>query len=98
MSVDELLARFPEIPKDLRDEPLLAEFAASFAELLRAATRPSNCSTSHDAANRYYLKLVGPTTIYGYGLATRESLLRDLGELLERQRADPEGFAESLLA
>ena len=45
MSVDELFARFPEIPADLRDEPVLAELAAACGELLAVAQRPSNCST-----------------------------------------------------
>ncbi len=29
MTVQELVARFPEIPKDLHEEPILSRFAAS---------------------------------------------------------------------
>ena len=28
IAVDEFLARFPEVPRDLRDEPVLAEYVA----------------------------------------------------------------------
>ena len=50
-TVDELLARFPEVPRDLRDEPILAEYVKGFGPLLRvarawaAAAMPSTCST-----------------------------------------------------
>lgn len=97
MTVDELTARFPEIPADLRGEPLLARFAETFDELLQMARSPSPCATQHDAANHYYLKLIGPLSIYGYGLATRDGVLADLQQLLDRHAADPAGFAASLL-
>lgn len=91
------MARFPEIPRDLQDDPVLARFAAVLGDLLRVARSPSPCATGHDAANHYYLKLIGPLSIYGYGLATRERVIADLSTLLERHDADPEGFAASLL-
>ncbi len=97
MTVAELIARFPEIPADLREEPILRRFAATFADLLRVARSPSACATQHDAANHYYLKLIGPLSIYGYGLATRERVLADLTQLLARHEADPGGFPASLL-
>lgn len=97
MKVDELFARFPEIPVDLRDEPVLAELAAACGDLLAVAQRPSNCSTGHDAGNHFYLKLIGPISFYGYGLATRERVVEDLQTLLAQRHADPEGFAASLL-
>lgn len=97
MTVAELLSRFPEIPRDLADDPVLARFAEAFDPLLRLAREPSACATAHDAANHYYLKLVGPLSIYGYGLATRERTLDDLAAMLERHAADPVGFAASLL-
>lgn len=97
MTIDELTARFPEIPADLHEEPLLARFAGTFAALLRVAQKPSACSTGHDAANHYYLKLIGPLSIYGYGLSTRQKVLGQLQDLLDRHRSDPEGFAASLL-
>jgi hypothetical protein len=97
MTLTELFQRFPEIPRDLRDEPLLAEFAESLGDLLRQARMPSNCASEHDAANHLYLKLVGPLSIYGFGLATREGVLAEIRALLDRRRADPAGFAASLV-
>ena len=72
MTVDELFARFPEIPADLHDEPLLVQFAETFDRLLQLAQKPSACAEQHDRGNQYYLKLVGPMDIYRYGLFTRE--------------------------
>ena len=43
MTVDELLAHFPEVPRDLRDEPILAEYVKAFGPLLRVAQKPSPC-------------------------------------------------------
>ena len=97
MTMDELIARFPEIPSDLHGEPVLAQLAARCGDLLQVAQKPSNCTVQYDAGNQYYLKLVGPMAIYGYGLAKREKLLQQLQELVDRQQADPEGFAASLL-
>jgi len=97
MTVEELVARFPEIPVDLRAEPMLRRFAAALGDLLREARSPSPCATQHDRANHLYLKLIGPLSIYGYGLATRERTVAELEQLLERHAADPEGFAAGLL-
>jgi hypothetical protein len=97
MTVDELIARFPEIPSDLHGEPVLAQLAEHCGDLLRVAQKPSNCTVQYDAGNQYYLKLVGPMAIYGYGLAKREKLVQQLQELVDRQQADPDGFAASLL-
>jgi hypothetical protein len=97
MTVQELVARFPEIPADLHDEPVLARFASTLGGLLSRSRKPSPCSTQHDAGNHYYLKLVGPLSIYGYGLSSREKVLSQLEELIERHDADPEAFASSLL-
>ncbi len=97
MTVQELVGRFPEIPADLHSDPLVAEFAETFGGLLQAADKPSACSTEHDAGNHYYLKLVGPMDIYRYGLYTRERVLGEIQALLDRYRADPDGFAGSLL-
>ena len=50
MTVDELLARFPEVPRDLRDEAVLAEYAHALGPLLRVARKPSPCmGTGGDA-------------------------------------------------
>jgi hypothetical protein len=97
MTVAELATRFPEIPADLHDSEVLARFADTLEPLLAMAQRPSPCSTGHDASNHYYLKLIGPLSIYGYGLSTREKVEEQLQELLDRYAADPEAFAGSLL-
>lgn len=97
MTVQELISRFPEVSPELAGEPTVAEFAETFSDLLAVARKPSNCSTGHDAANHYYLKLIGPLSYYRYGLATRERVVADLRALLDRHAADPDGFAASLL-
>ena len=97
MTVDTLLARFPEIPRSLADEPSLVELAEKCDALLAAAVKPAPCSTGHDAANHYYMKLVGPLAIHGIGLSTREKVVSQIRELLDRRDADPDGFAASLL-
>jgi len=97
MTVDELCARFPEISPELRDEPALAEFATTFDDLLAVAHKPGNCSTGYDPGNHFYVKLIGPITYFGYGLATRERVVQDLRGFLDAHAADPEGFAPSLL-
>tara|TARA_B100000745_G_scaffold71849_1_gene43080 strand:- start:4785 stop:5282 length:498 start_codon:yes stop_codon:yes gene_type:complete len=97
MTVNELCTRFPEISLELCDEPTLAEFAATFGDWLGLAHKPSSCSTGHDPANHFYLKLVGPITYFSYGLATRERVVKDIQDLLDAYAADPEGFAASLL-
>jgi len=97
MTVQELVARFPEIPADLHGEPVLERFASTLGDFLSLSNKPSPCSSQHDAGNHYYLKLVGPLAIYGYGLTTREKLLAQLEEQIKRHDADPDGFAASLL-
>lgn len=97
MTVEELVARFPEIPKDLHKEPLLAQYAATLGDLLRIARDPSACSSQYDAANHYYLKLISPMKIYMYGLSTKEKVMKQLQDLLDRYDSDPQGFARSLL-
>lgn len=97
MTVEELVARFPEVPVDLIREPELVEFANAFDSLLRVANKPSPCSKEHDVGNHYYLKLLGPLDIYRYGLFTRERVIEQIQSLLERHRVDPEGFVKSLL-
>jgi hypothetical protein len=97
MTVDDLVRRFPEIPRDLHDEPLLAQFAAAFGDLLQMAQNPSNCSGQYEAPHHYYLKLIGPVKLYMYGLSSREKVLKQLQEFLDRHRANPADFAASLL-
>lgn len=97
MTVEELVAQFPEIPVDLHDDPVLERFATTFSDLLRIAKSPSPCASQHDPANRYYLKLVGPMSIYGYGLSTRDQVVAEMTSLLERHAADPAGLTAELL-
>jgi hypothetical protein len=97
MTVQELMRRFPEVPRDLHDEPLLAQFADTLDDLLQAAQNPSNCAAQYDAGHHYYLKLIGPLKLYMYGLSSREKVCKQLQELLDRYHADPAGFAATLL-
>ena len=97
MTVQDLVVRFPEIPRGLHDEPLIERFADVFSDLLQVAQQPNPCSTQRDRGNHYYLKLIGPLAIHGYGLSTREKVLEQIQELLERHAADPEGFVSSLV-
>lgn len=97
MTVQELVVRFPEIPPDFHDEPLLAQFAETFGALLQVAQNPTNCSTQYEPGHHYYLKLIGPLKLYMYGLSTREKVLGQLQVLLEHHQADPAGFPASLL-
>ena len=97
MTIEDLIRRFPEIPQDLHDEPLLAELSDAFGKQLEAAQKPSACSGEHDAGNHYYLKLIGPMDIYRYGLYTKERVLQEIEKLVNGHRQDPEGFAGSLL-
>jgi hypothetical protein len=97
MTVQELARRFPEVPHDLHDEPLLAQFAEALDGLLQVAQNPSNCSAQYDANHHYYLKLIGPLKLYMYGLSSREKVRKQLQELLDRYHADPAGFPATLL-
>ena len=97
MTVRELVVRFPEIPLDFHDEPLLEQFAEVFGDLLHVAQNPTNCSTQYEPGHHYYLKLIGPLKLYMYGLSTREKVLGQLQGLLAHYQADPAGFPASLL-
>lgn len=97
MSIEELVAKFPEIPRDLRREPVLARFAETFGDLLRQAQNPSACTTDYSPGHHYYLKLIGPMKIYMYGLASKEKVLQQLQQLIDSHDADPQNFVVSLL-
>ena len=97
MTVGELAARFPEIPKDLGNEPLLEEFVAAFGDLLRVARKPAPCVRDYDADHVFYLKLVNDLAIYGLGLSTRERTLSRLQGLLDQYRKNPATFGCSLV-
>ena len=96
MTVQELSARFPEIPTDLLDEPDLGTFAEAFDDLLRSAQKPSACAEHHDLENTLYLKLIGPMDIYRYGLYSRDRVLTEIRAHLEMLREDPGGFVSRL--
>ena len=100
MTVDGFLARFPEVPRDLRDEPVLAEFVRAFGPQLAVAQKPSPCVARDgggDAPHHFYTRLVNDLAIYGVGLAKRERTLQRLERLLEEYRKQPATFACSLV-
>jgi hypothetical protein len=100
MSVDAFLARFPEVPRDLHDEPILAEFVRAFGTQLAVAQKPSPCVARDgggDAEHHFYTRLVNDLAIYGVGLAKRERTLQRLERLLADYRAQPATFACTLV-
>lgn len=100
MTIDGLLARFPEVPRDLRDEPVLAEFVRAFGPQLEVAQKPSPCIARDgggDAPHFFYTRLVNDLAIYGIGLAKRERTLQRLERLLVEYRAQPATFACTLV-
>jgi hypothetical protein len=98
MTVDELLARFPEVPRDLRDEPALARYAATFGPLLRLAQKPSPCvGGGGDMEQVFYTRLVNDLAIYGIGLARRDRTLARLQATLDQHAAQPATFACTLV-
>ena len=98
MTVDELLARFPEVPRDLRDEPVLREYVEAFGLQLRVAQKPSPCmGQGGDAPHAFYRRLVNDLAIYGIGLAKRERTLARLQTTLEQYRKQPATFACTLV-
>lgn len=100
LTVDGFLARFPEVPRDLRGEPVLAEFVRAFGAQLVVAEKPSPCvarSGGGDAGHHFYTGLVNDLAIYGLGLARRERTLQRLEALLAKYRAQPGTFACTLV-
>lgn len=98
LTVDEFLARFPEVPRDLRDEPALQEYAKAFGPLLRVAQKPTPCMRDGgDAQHVFYTRLVNDLAIYGIGLAKRDRTLARLSALLEQYRKQPATFACTLV-
>src|SRR3990172_6095024 len=90
MTVDEVLGRFPEIPRDLSDEPVLKEYVDAFGRLLRVAQKPSACMRDGgDAQHVFYTRLVNDLAIYGIGLAKRDRTLARLEKNLEGDRKQP---------
>jgi hypothetical protein len=98
LSVDELLARFPEIPADLRHEAVLAEYVGAFGALLRVAQKPSPCvRDGGDAPHVFYTHLVNDLAIYGVGLARRDRTLVRLQATLDQYRKQPATYACTLV-
>ncbi len=98
MTIDELLARFPEVPRDLRDEPVMAEYVAAFGPLLRRAQKPTPCMGSGgDMEHVFYTRLVNDLAIYGIGLARRDRTLARLSATLEQYARQPATFACTLV-
>ena len=100
LTVEEFFARFPEVPRDLRDEPVLAEFVRAFGSQLRVAQKPSPCvaqAGSGDAEHHFYTRLVNDLAVYGIGLARRERTLQRLETLVAEYRAHPATFACTLV-
>ena len=100
MTVGGFLARFPEVPRDLRDEPVVAEFVRAFGAQLGVAQKPAPCvarAGSGDAEHHFYTRLVNDLAIYGIGLARRERTLQRLVRLLADYRAQPATFACTLV-
>lgn len=94
MSVDELLARFPEVPRDLKDEPVLAQYVEAFGLLLREARKPTPCMGTEggDAGHRFYTALLNDLAIYGIGLAKRDRTLGRIEATLAEYRKQPATF------
>ena len=98
LSVEEFLALFPEVPRDLRDEPILAEYVRAFGPLLRVAQKPTPCmGTGGDAPHVFYTRLVNDLAIYGIGLAKRDRTLARLQATLTQYRQQPATFACTLV-
>jgi hypothetical protein len=98
LDVDEFLARLPERARDLRDEPILAEYVKAFGPLLRVAQKPSPCMGSGgDAPHVFYTRLVNDLAIYAIGLAKRDRTLARLQATLEQYRRQSATFACTLV-
>ncbi len=98
MTVDELLARFPEVPRDLRDDPVLREYVEAFGPLLRLAVKPTPCMRDGgDAEHVFYTRLVNDLGIYGMGLARHDRTLARLRKTLEEYRKRPATFGCMLI-
>jgi hypothetical protein len=98
MTLEEFLGRFPEVPRDLSDEPVLKEYVEAFGRLLRVAQKPSACMRDGgDAQHVFYTRLVNDLAIYGIGLAKRDRTLARLRATLEQYRKEPATFACTLV-
>ena len=99
MTVAEFLAQFPEVPGNLANEPLLAQYVDAFGVQLREARKPTPCMGTEggDASHRFYTALVNDLAIYGIGLAKRDRTLSRLAKRLEDYRKSPATYACTLV-
>lgn len=98
MTVDEFLARFPEVPRDLRDESVLERYVAAFGPLLRLAQKPSPCvGAGGDMEHIFYTRLVNDLAIYAVGLARRDRTLARLQATLDAHAKQPATFGCTLV-
>lgn len=100
LTVDAFLGLFPEVPRDLRSEPVVAEYVRAFGPQLQVAEKPSPCVARDgggDAKHFFYTRLINDLAIYGIGLAKRERTLQRLEKLLAEYRAQPATFACTLV-
>jgi hypothetical protein len=100
LTVDAFLSLFPEVPRDLRDEPVLAAFVGAFGPQLRVAQKPSPCVARDgggDAPHHFYTRLINDLAIYGIGLSKRERTLQRLEKLLDEYKKQPATFACTLI-
>ncbi len=98
MTVDEFFARFPEVPHDLKDEPVLARYVTAFGPLLRLAQKPSPCvGSGGDMEHVFYTRLLNDLAIYGIGLARRDRTLARLQATLDQRATQPATFACTLV-
>ena len=96
--LEELVMRFPSIPRSLHGEPVLGRFAAAFDEELRRAQKPSPCSANQQTpANHLYMKLIGPLELVAIGLATKERAVADMTALIERAESDRDALRAELI-
>jgi hypothetical protein len=98
MTVDELLAHFPEVPRDLRDEPILAEYVKGVRTApARGPEAVAVLGTGGDAPHQFYTRLVNDLAIYSIGLAKRDRTLARLQATLDQYRRQPATFACTLV-
>src|SRR3990172_2767968 len=98
MTVEAFLARFPEVPRDLANEPIIAEYVDAFGPQLRVAQKPSPCvGAGGDAPHFFYTRLINDLAIYGIGLAKRDRTLARLQGTLAEYRKQPATFACTLV-
>ena len=98
MTVDEFLARFPEVPRDLRDESVLERYVVVFGPLLRLAQKPSPCvGAGGDMEHVFYTRLVNDLAIYAVGLARRDRTLARLQATLDAHAKQPATFGCTLV-